>query len=185
MSSYLGMIGRKLLSIFLVMAAITAGTIVYVFATPSTTTSSSAAAQDETNADLGEEIGRHLIDTETISLSGVLHKDDFKLLMDTTPYESEHAHVALKVPCGHDGEQRLTLVAGVAPDVSPVSLDFVAPLSDPPNSCVYHGDIGMGVTDIALLNTSKDSVVFGVDAGYSATITFHGEAEHEDEHHRG
>ncbi len=128
-----------------------------------------------------KEIGRHLVDTETINLMGRLDKGDFKLLMDITPYMSEGGHVAMKVPCGSDGAQLLTLLAGVAPNVAPVTMDYVAPLSNPPVSCVYHGELGEGITDIALANTSDERVRFHGSAGYTVTITIHGEkgVEHE------
>lgn len=104
--------------------------------------------------------------------------------MDITGYMSENGHVAMKVPCGSDGEQLLAIVAGVAPEVAPINMDYVAPLSDPPNSCVYHGEIPEGITDIALINTSDKMVKFfgKSSAGYSVTITIHGEAgeEHDD-----
>lgn len=140
----------------------------------------------EMESEVGEELGKHVIDTETISLSGRLAKGDFKLLMDTTPYTSEGGHVALKVPCGPAGEQLLAIVAGVAPNVAPVELEYVAPLSNPPSSCVYHAELGEGITDIALINTSDQTVRFygKSSAGYSATITIHGElAEHEGMEH--
>jgi hypothetical protein len=130
-----------------------------------------------------EEFGKHIVDTETISLSGWLDKGDFILLMDITPYLSEEGHVAMKVPCGPDGKQLLTLVAGVAPDVAPVEMDYVAPLSNPPISCVYHAAIGEGITDIALVNTSDNKVRFHGSAGYTVTITIHGEKSAEDEGH--
>ena len=134
----------------------------------------------EMESEMGAELGKHVIDTETISLMGRLEKGDFKLLMDITPYMSEGGHVALKVPCGPGGEQLLSIVAGVAPNVAPVTLDYVAPLSNPPVSCVYHAALGEGITDIALINTSDKRVNFKGSAGYSATITIHGElAEHE------
>ena len=122
------------------------------------------------------ELGKHLVDTETISLTGRLASGDFKLLMDITGYLSESGHVAMKVPCGSDGEQLLAIVAGVAPDVSPIDLDYVEPLSNPPFSCVYHGEIPEGITDIALINTSDERINFfgKSSAGYSVTINIHG-----------
>jgi hypothetical protein len=139
--------------------------------------------EEEMESEIAMELGKHVIDTETISLTGRLGSGDFKLLMDITPYMSEEGHVALKVPCGADGEQLLAIVAGVAPDVAPVELEYVAPLSNPPSSCVYHAGLGEGITDIALINTS-DRVVNFRNAGYSATITIHGElAEHEEMEH--
>lgn len=130
-----------------------------------------------------KEFGKHIVDTETINLRGWINSDDFVLLMDITTYMSEEGHVAMKVPCGPEGEQLLTLVAGVAPDVAPVEMEYVAPLSKPPVSCVYHADIGEGITDIALVNTSEERVRFHGSAGYTVTITIHGEkgGEHEDQ----
>jgi len=136
-----------------------------------------AVSQEAEESEVGTEMGKHLLDTETISLTGKLAKGDFKLLMDITPYMSEEGHVALKVPCGADGEQLLAVVAGVAPDVKPVELEYVAPLSNPPDSCLYHAALGEGITDIALINTSDETVSFfsKSSAGYSATITIRGE----------
>ncbi len=134
-------------------------------------------SQESMPMEMGEEMGKHLIDSETISLSGKLEKGDFKLLMDITPYMSEGGHIALKVPCGKDGEQLLSVLAGVAPDVKPITLEYVKPLSNPPSSCVYHAELGEGITDIALANTSDKGVMFfgKSSGGYSVTITIHGE----------
>lgn len=136
-----------------------------------------AVSQEAPESETADEMGKHLIDTETISLDGKLAKGDFKLLMDITPYMSEGGHIALKVPCGKDGEQLLSVLAGVAPDVKPVELEYVQPLSNPPDSCVYHGELGEGITDIALANTSDKGIIFfgKSSGGYSATITIHGE----------
>ena len=128
--------------------------------------------------EMEEESEKHLVATETISLKGKLASGDFKLLMDITGYLSESGHVAMKVPCGPDGEPLLAIVAGVAPEVAPIDMDYVAPLSNPPTSCVYHGEIPQGITDIALINTSDEGIWFvgKGSAGYSVTITIHGEA---------
>ncbi len=125
------------------------------------------------------------VDTETIPLNGKLKNGDYVLLMDITPFESSMGHVAMKVPCDKQGNTSLTIVAGVAPSVSPISMTYVAPLSNPGKSCLYHGDISEGITDIALLNTGsislpegedkdKKTVNFGENAGYSVTITIKG-----------
>lgn len=138
----------------------------------------------EEESELAQELGKHLVDTETIPLTGRLQPGDFKLLMDITGYISESGHVAMKVPCGPEGEQLLAIVAGVAPDVAPIDMDYVAPLSNPPDSCLYHGEIPEGITDIALINTSEERVAFfGMSsAGYSVTITIHGEAAENGDH---
>ncbi len=130
-----------------------------------------------------DEFGRHIVDTETINLHGWINPSDFILLMDITTYLSEEGHVAMKVPCGPDGKQLLTLLVGVAPDVAPLELEYVAPLSNPPLSCVYHADIGEGITDIALANTSEERVRFHGNAGYTVTITIHGEKGEENHGH--
>ena len=136
----------------------------------------------ETMSEHEEESGIRFVDTETIPLKGKLASGDFILLMDITGFVSESGHVAMKVPCGPDGEQLLTIVSGVAPNVAPLDMDYVAPLSGPPNSCVYHGEIPEGITDIALMNTSDDAIWFvgQGSAGYTVTITIVGiEAEHD------
>jgi len=115
------------------------------------------------------------IDTETIDLDATLSAGDFKLLMDITPFESVTGHVAMKVPCDKQGDTDLAILTGVAPDVAPITMDFVAPLSDPGKSCVYHGDIEAGITDIVLANTGKNSAKFGPnEEGFSVTITIQG-----------
>ena len=150
---------------------------------PFTLLTENQAVSEETSMDemIEQEFGKHIIDTETISLQGWLDKGDFILLMDITTYLSEEGHIAMKVPCGPDGEQLLTIVTGVAPDVAPLEAEYVAPLSNPPISCLYHADIGEGITDIALVNTSDKKVRFHGSAGYTVTITIHGEkgGEHE------
>jgi hypothetical protein len=172
-----GMLTRKFLTAIGVAATVGLLASLTIF-------SQDQAVSQEMSAEemIEKEFGRHIVDTETISLNGWLEKDDFILLMDITTYMSEEGHVAMKVPCGANGEQLLTLLAGVAPDVAPMEMDYVAPLSNPPKSCVYHADIGEGITDIALANTSDDRIRFHGSAGYTVTITIHGEkgGEHED-----
>jgi len=152
---------------------------------PFTLLTENQAVSQEMSAEemIEQEFGKHIIDTETISLQGWLDKGDFILLMDITTYLSEEGHIAMKVPCGPDGEQLLTIVTGVAPDVAPLEAEYVAPLSNPPISCLYHADIGEGITDIALVNTSDKKVRFHGSAGYTVTITIHGEKGGEHEGH--
>jgi hypothetical protein len=65
------------------------------------------------------------------------------------------------------------VVAGVAPDLSPVELEFIAELSDPEDNCLYHVDIPENeddeVTDIAIINPGDKTVKFG--SGNFATIS--------------
>jgi len=146
-----------------------------------------AASQemDEEHEQEIEESGMRFVDTETITLKGKLDSGDFILLMDITGFVSESGHVAMKVPCGSEGEQLLTIVSGIAPDVSPLEMDYVEGLSNPPNSCVFHGEIPEGITDIALMNTSDDKIRFysqGSSAGYTVTIVIVAEEAEHDKH---
>jgi len=131
-----------------------------------------------------EEEPIHFVDTETIPLKGKLSSGDFILLMDITGFISKSGHVAMKVPCGPDGEQLLTIVVGIAPDVQPMDMDYVEALSDAPNSCVFHGEIQEGITDIALMNISQDDIWFvgNGSAGYTVTITIVAEESEHNEH---
>jgi len=118
---------------------------------------------------------RHMTQTVHIDLTGKLAKGDFKHLIDVTPYMIADGHMAMKTPCGPNGEPLLTVLAGVAPDVKPVKLDMLTKLSNPPFSCIYHGPLPGNSTDVALANTSDKVVVFGTSAGYGVTITIHAE----------
>ena len=156
------MINRILLGISIVA-------IVGIFMSLAIVGQNQAVSQEMENSDI-------IVDTETIPLTGRLQPGDFKLLMDITGYLSVGGHVAAKIPCGPNGEQLLAIVAGVAPDVTPLDLEYVAPLSNPPDSCLYHAEIPEGITDIALINTSDERVkFFGMSsAGYSITINIKG-----------
>jgi len=119
----------------------------------------------------------------TVNLNGKLKAGDFKLLSDITPFKSVQGHVAIKVPCEEDGETPLEIVAGVAPDVLVVAKEFVADLSNPGKSCLYHLDLPADITDVAIINTNsldkedkddnigKKYVDFGKDAEHTVTIT--------------
>ena len=52
------------------------------------------------------------------------------------------------IPCDNNGnnnnndpESNIAVVAGVAPDLKPVELEYIAELSDPEDNCLYHADI--------------------------------------------
>jgi hypothetical protein len=113
---------------------------------------------------------------ETIPLEGLsLEQDEFLLLADTTPAEIEPGHVALSVPCtdGDTPETNIDVVAGIAPDVSPVELEYVADLSAPEdNRCTFHVTLPEGsedITDVAIINTGSGIVEF--ESGHFATIS--------------
>jgi len=105
---------------------------------------------------------------DTIPLEGKsLRSGEFLLLVDSTPALIESSHVALNIPCevdGDDAESDIAVVAGVAPDVSEVELEYVTELSDPDNDrCVCHVDIPEDdgdVTDIAMINTGDNDIRF-------------------------
>ena len=89
------------------------------------------------------------------------------MLVDTTPSLIQSGHVALHIPCevdGDDAETDIAVVAGVAPDVSPVDLEYVAPLSDPDNDrCTFHVTLpedSEDITDIAMINTGDNKIQF-------------------------
>jgi len=137
----------------------------------------------------GPEPGMKFVDTETITLKGKLARGDFILLMDITGFVSKSGHVAMKVPCERDGDrdgkQLLTMTSGLAPDTPPIQMDYVVMLSSPPNSCVFHGEIPEGITDIILVNTSDDKIRFynqRGSAGYTVTITIVAEEVEHNEH---
>jgi len=130
----------------------------------------------------------NLIISEHIPLTGNLVNGDYILLMDLTPFATSvegHSHIAMKIPCNEDGIPKATVVTGVAPNLKSLdvgkainngtlngkSLD----LSDEGNSCLYHSQLPTGITDIALVNTSNETLNF--DRGsYSVTVSVHGSA---------
>ena len=121
--------------------------------------------------------------TETTVLEGTLDNGDFILLADITPFESITGHVALRAPCNGAGSAGdLAIVAGVAPAVSGVSLDLVGPLSALGSTCVYHGDLPAGITDVAIINlptalggaSDADPIDMTADLKYWVTVTVQG-----------
>ena len=114
----------------------------------------------------------------TIPLEGLtLTAGQYIELTDTTPVLVTDSHVTINVPCdngnNNDPESDIAVVAGVAPDLSPVELEFIAELSDPEDNCLYHVDIPENeddeVTDIAIINPGDKTVKFG--SGNFATIS--------------
>ena len=96
----------------------------------------------------------HNATTETTSLaiplSGInLSQNQFMLLYDSTPYASK-GHIALVLPC--DVLLCFRVLVGRAPDVTPTTLGYIEPISDPPDMCIYHAQFGFGdpVTDVIL-----------------------------------
>ena len=135
-----------------------------------------ALSQIPSNAAMADGNNDQIPSTVTIPLEGLrLDAGQFILLADITPVRVEESHVAINVPCenGDDPESDIAVVAGVAPDVEPVDLEFVAELSDPEDNCTYHVDIPQNedddVTDIAIINPGDETVKFG--SGNFATIS--------------
>src|SRR6266540_1764097 len=130
----------------------------------------------------------NLIISQHIPLTGQLAKGDYILLIDFTPFATRvqgHSHIAMKIPCNKDGTPKTTIVTGIAPNLKSLdvgkainngtlngkSLD----LSNEGTSCLYHAELPTGITDIALVNTSNDTLNFDL-GGYSVTFTVHGSA---------
>jgi hypothetical protein len=150
----------------------------------STSTNGNSIVQQHT-----EHILDNLVISEYIPLSGQLAVGDYILLMDFTPFVTSiegHSHIALKVPCNEDGTSKVTIVTGIAPNLNTLdigksinngtldgnSLD----LSDEGNSCLYHVELPINISDIALVNTSNQTLNFN-EGGYSSvTVSAHGTA---------
>lgn len=157
--------------------------------TVATSTSNQTSSSSENEEELG---GENLFVSQHIPLTGSLMSGDYILLMDFTPFKISpegHSHIALKVPCNESGGPEVTIVTGVAPDLTTLdigpainngtldgnSLD----LSNEGTSCLYHTEIPANITDIALVNTSGGTLNFGQQGGYSVTISAHATvAEH-------
>ena len=96
-----------------------------------------------------------LMDGKTIPSKGFIH------LYDSTPSTITVGHVAAHLPCDNKGDSTVKVVAGVAPNVSPLTLTLVEQLSAKGTICMYHTDLppnNQTITDIALLNPTEKSV---------------------------
>lgn len=147
-----------------------------------------AAANNATMQQHAKHIIDNLIVSQHIPLTGSLLSGDYILLMDFTPFATSvegHSHIAAKLPCNKDGSPKATIVTGVAPDLKTLNIGQAInngtlngkslDLSDEGNSCLYHTKLPTGITDIALVNTSNETLNFN-RGGYSVTITVHGSA---------
>jgi hypothetical protein len=122
-------------------------------------------------------------------LTGQLAGGDYILLMDFTPFVTSiegHSHITLKVPCNEDGTSKVTIVTGIAPNLKTLNLGNainngtldgeVLDLSAEGNSCLYHAELPNNIGDIALVNTSNQTLNFN-EGGYSSvTVSAHGTA---------
>lgn len=130
----------------------------------------------------------NLITSQHIPLTGNLLDGDYILLMDLTPFATSvegHSHIAMKIPCDKDGIPKATIIAGIAPDLKSLDVGEAInngtlngkrfDLSDKGNSCLYHAQLPIGITDIVLVNTSNETLNFD-RGGYSVTVSVHGTA---------
>jgi hypothetical protein len=145
------------------------------------------------NATSPEQHAEHILDnlviSEYIPLTGQLASRDYILLMDFTPFVTSiegHSHIALKVPCNEDGTSKVTVVTGIAPSLNALDIGNAInngtlngdslDLSDEGNSCLYHAELPNNISDIALVNTSNQTLNFN-EGGYpSVTVSAHGTA---------
>jgi hypothetical protein len=136
-----------------------------------------------------EHIFDNLIISEHIPLADQLSSGDYILLMDFTPFVTSvegHSHIALKVPCNEDGSPKVTIVTGIAPNLNTLNIgnaiingtldgkDIV--LSAEGSSCLYHAELPNSISDIALVNTSNQTLNFNEGGYYSVTVSVHGTA---------
>jgi hypothetical protein len=150
----------------------------------STNTNSNSIAQQHT-----EHVLDNLVISEYIPLTGQLTGGDYILLMDFTPFVTSiegHSHIALKVPCNEDGTSKVTIATGIAPNLNTLnigksinngtldgnSLD----LSEEGNSCLFHAELPINISDIALINTSNQTLNFNEGGYHSVTVSAHGTA---------
>lgn len=136
-----------------------------------------------------EHIIDNLVISEHIPLTGQLASGDYILLMDFTPFVTSiegHSHIALKVPCNEDGTPKVTIVTGIAPNLNTLNIGNAInngtldgnslDLSDEGNLCLYHAELPNNISDIALVNTSNQTLNFN-EGGYpSVTVSAHGTA---------
>jgi hypothetical protein len=131
----------------------------------------------------------NLVISEHIPLTGQLASGDYILLMDFTPFVTSiegHSHIALKVPCNADGSPKVTIVAGIAPNLKTLNIgnainngtldEKSLDLSDEGNSCLYHAELPNNISDITLVNTSNQTLNFNEGGYYSVTVSVHGTA---------
>jgi hypothetical protein len=136
-----------------------------------------------------EHIIDNLVISEHIPLTEQLASGDYILLMDFTPFVTSiegHSHIALKVPCNEDGTSNVTVVAGIAPNLNTLDIGNAInngtldgnslDLSNEGKSCLYHAELPNNISDIALVNTSNQTLNFN-ESGYSSvTVSAHGTA---------
>ena len=111
----------------------------------------------------------------TLLLNGIsLIQNDTLLIYDSTPFATK-GHVSLNLPCNPEEPNKpmFQVLIGLAPKVFPMYLGYLEEVSNPPRSCLFHGQFGFGdpVTDVALKYTGDREVKFL--GPHSITITVH------------
>lgn len=146
-----------------------------------------------TNNSVAQQHAQHVIDnlviSEHIPLTGQLAGGDYILLMDFTPFVTSiegHSHIALKVPCNEDGTSKVVIVTGIAPNLNTLNIGNAInngtldgeslDLSSEGKSCLYHAELPINISDIALVNTSNQTLNLNEDGYSSVTVSAHGTA---------
>ena len=116
--------------------------------------------------------------------------NDYLHLFDATPDTIAGGHLALKVNCDEEGNGKVDVLMGVAPEANVIKLNDenrIDELSSMGKMCLYHVDLppedmpDLKVTDIALSNPTDERMRFGATASY--TIYVNGWGEPIEEHH--
>jgi hypothetical protein len=181
-----GSFGTKL-NIFLILTSIVMIYITYQSAMD--VYGQSMTSMNNTIEQHAEHTLDNLIISEHIPLTGQLAGGDYILLMDFTPFVTSiegHSHIALKVPCNEEGSPRVTIVAGIATSLNTLDIGNAInngtldgnslDLSAEGNSCLYHAELPNSISDIALVNTSNQTLNFDEGGYYSVTVSAHGTA---------
>ena len=115
--------------------------------------------------------------------------NDYLLLFDSTPDTIASGHLALKANCNAEGNGKINVLLGVAPEMEAISLNngnIVPELSSPGNMCLYHIDLppeeDMLVTDVAIGNPSDKKIRFGPTASITIYVQSFGETVGHEEH---
>jgi len=111
----------------------------------------------------------------TLLLNGIsLIQNDTLLIYDSTPFATK-GHISLNLPCNPEEPNKpmFQVLIGLAPKVFPMYLGYLEQVSNPPRSCLFHGQFGFGdpVTDVALKYTESEEVHFL--GPHTITITAH------------
>ncbi|HZA63862.1 MAG TPA: hypothetical protein VE573_13390 [Nitrososphaeraceae archaeon] len=167
--------------------------VIVLLVLPGISMSYSQPISTQNNATSLEQHAEHKLDnlviSEHIPLTGQLASGDYILLMDFTPFVTSiegHSHIALKVPCNEDGTPKVTIVTGIAPNLNTLNIGNAInngtldgnslDLSAEGNSCLYHADLPNNISDIALVNTSNQTLNFNEVGHSSVTVSAHGTA---------